>query len=166
MVPYHTSWITLPGGSPWLEETNAQMHSRTGPEAPQSFSLAKRKNLGFIAVGDGKAEWTTTVQARLPAKGEPNHAPDPEDVVMVVNDWMASAVAQIVVVIPASEIPYLRGLPEQPQGLWPRMPMSEKGSRGSAAQSLQGAGSQWYSPKGMRLPHRVGYWHSRAPATA
>ena len=45
---------------------------------------------------------------------------------MVVKDWMASAVAQIVVVIPASEIPYLRGLPEQPQGLWPRRPMSDK----------------------------------------
>ena len=44
---------------------------------------------------------------------------------MVVKDWMASAVAQIVVVIPASEIPYLRGLPEQPQGHWPRRPMSD-----------------------------------------
>ena len=45
---------------------------------------------------------------------------------MVVKDWMASAVAQIVVVLPASEIPYVRGLPEQPQGLWPRRPMSDK----------------------------------------
>ena len=111
---------------PWLEETNVQMTALTGPEAPHSFSLVKRKNLGFVAVGDGKAEWTTIVQARLPVKGESNPAPDLEDVVMVVKDWMASAVAQIVVVIPASEIPYLRGLPEQPQGLWPRRPMSDK----------------------------------------
>ena len=73
-----------------------------------------------------KGEWTITCEPRLPAKGEPNPAPDPEDVVMVVKDWMASAVAQIVVVILASEIPYLRGLPEQPQGLWPRRPMAEK----------------------------------------
>ena len=102
------------------------MNSLTGPEAPHSFSLVKRKNLGFVAVGDAKGEWTATCEPRLPAKGELNPAPDPEDVVMVVKDWMASAVAQLVVVIPASEMPYLRGLSEQPQGLWPRMPMSEK----------------------------------------
>ena len=81
------------------------MHSLTGPEAPHSFFLVKRKSLGCTAVGDGKAEWTTTCEPRLPAKGEPNPVPDPEDIVMVVKDWMASAVAQLLVVLPASEIP-------------------------------------------------------------
>ena len=68
----------------------------------------------------------TACEPRLPARGEPTPAPNGEDVVMVVRDWMASAVAQVVVLIPASEIPYLRGRPEQPQGLWPRRPMSDK----------------------------------------
>ena len=34
--------------------------------------------------------------------------------------------AQLVVVIPASEIPYLHGLPEEPQGARPRRPTGDK----------------------------------------
>ena len=61
-----------------------------------------------------------------PCKGKPNPAPETEGAVRVVRDWMASAVAQVVVVIPASEIPYVRGRPDQHQGIWPRIPMREK----------------------------------------
>ena len=51
----------------WLAETNTNMTSRIGQEAPHSFFPVRRKNLG-TAVGDGKAGWTTADENLSPGE--------------------------------------------------------------------------------------------------
>ena len=120
------------------------MTALTGPNAPHSFSLVKRKNLGATALGDAMVErrWADKVQARQTAGRQREPQPHPDDVVMLVKDWITTAVAQTVVVIPACEIDHLRRLPEQPMGLWPRRPVkdSDRWHTENQAQKVHAAG--------------------------
>ena len=89
------------------------MSALTGPDAPHYFRLCRRKHLGTLtAHGDGGAEAAPCHRA-----AHRGYQPNGDDVVIVVKDRMASLeVSQIILIVLASDLGHLHGLPLQPQG--------------------------------------------------
>ena len=106
----------------WAEQVNLEMASLTGPEAPHYFRICKRKLLGLGGPhADGPAELRASHLA-----DHRGYQPDGEDVVLIVKDRMSSLeVSQIILLVPAVDLPRLRGLELQPQGKHPRRPAAD-----------------------------------------
>ena len=101
----------------WAEKVNLVMSNLTGPAAPHYFRMTKRKWIG--AGSDGVQELRVSVDDRA-------FRPNADDVVMVVKDMMGSVeVLQIILMVPAADLPSLHALPRQPKGIHTRRPISD-----------------------------------------
>ena len=107
----------------WAEQTNLQMSCLTGPEAPHYFRICKRKLVGQGGPhADGPAELRACYLA-----DHRGYQPNGEDVVIIVKDRMSSLeVSQIILAVPAADLPRLRGLPLQPEGTHDRRVATDK----------------------------------------
>ena len=150
----------------WAEDVELAMSALTGPEAPHYFRICRRKHVGTdSAHGDGAAEAKACHWA-----DHRGYQPNGDDVVMVVKDRMASLeVSQLILMLPASDLGRIRGLPLQPHGTHPRRPASEADRLKvfNAAKAAFQAGAihekacdyltQWSTGKRRRLPRPSHY---------
>ena len=90
----------------WSEAVELTMSNLTGPDAPHYFRITRRKCVGLGGpISDGAQELHASVDDR-------SYRPHPDDVVMVVKDLMASVeVSQVILLVPAADLPRLNGLP-------------------------------------------------------
>jgi len=150
----------------WAEHTNLNMTCLTGPTAPHYFRICKRK---FVGAGGPHADGPAERQACHLADHR-GYQPNGEDVVMIVKDRMSSLeVSQIILMVPASDLPRLCGLPVQPVGKHDRRPAADKDRKTvcTKAQATrdEGAISQracdylihWAQGTRRRLPRPVQY---------
>jgi hypothetical protein len=86
------------------------MSNLIGPEAPHWFRICHRKHLGMASDGHRELDVVCSSWDGAPA-------PDGQDVVMTVKDRMASPiVSQVLLLIPAQDVPDVRRATPQPQG--------------------------------------------------
>ena len=101
------------------------MSALTGPDAPHSFRICRRKQVGIDFVGTSADECAAEIAAchRADHRG---FQPNSEDVVMVVKARMASReVAQIILMVPAADLVRYHRFASQPEGIHPRRPASD-----------------------------------------
>ena len=95
----------------WADKVDLIMSNLTGPQAPHYFKICKRSRIGL---GSGVSV------------DNQNFQPNADDVLMVVKDMMASLeVQQIILLVPAAQLPSLDAQPLQPQGKHTRRPISD-----------------------------------------
>ena len=95
----------------WADSVDLAMSHLTGPTAPHYFRFCRRK---LIGLGGPLRDGSTEQQGKAENRGL---EPDGEDVVMIVKDRMASSeVSQIILMVPAADLPRLHRLELQPVG--------------------------------------------------
>ena len=113
----------------WAEANDVKMSALTGPYAPHSFRICRRKHVGQDCATPSDARASEERAAELAACHRADHRgfqPNGEDVVMVVKARMASReVAQVILMVPAADLHRHRRSPPQPQGNHPRRPASD-----------------------------------------
>ena len=104
----------------WAEEVDLRMSALTGPDAPHSFRICRRKQVGADVAATSQERASEECAAELAACHRADHRgyqSNSEDVVMVVKARMASReVAQIILVVPAADLGRYHGLASQPHG--------------------------------------------------
>ena len=113
----------------WAEEVDLTMSALTGPDAPHSFRICRREQVGVDFAATSQERASEECAAELAACHRADHRgyqPNSEDVVMVVKARMASReVAQIILMVPAADLGRYHRLASQPQGIHPRRPASD-----------------------------------------
>ena len=113
----------------WAEEVDLTMSALAGPDAPHSFRICRRKQVGADVAATSQERASEECAAELAACHRADHRgyqPNSEDVVMVVKARMASReVAQIILMVPAAHLGRYQSLASQPQGIHPRRPASD-----------------------------------------
>ena len=109
----------------WAEEVELAMSALTGPDAPHSFRICRRRQVGIDFAQTSPDECAAEIAAchRADHRG---FQPNGEDVVMVVKARMASQeVAQIILMVPFADLSRYHRLASQPQGTHSRRPASD-----------------------------------------
>ena len=101
----------------WAEEVMVAMSNLTGPAAPHYFRITCRKYLALKSDG---------IQEKHVKSDDRSYTPNGDDVMMVVKDLMASVeVSQIILMVPAADLPRIHALPRQPSGIHARRHLSD-----------------------------------------